>query len=752
MQQDNVLITFFDVLANARQDSIIVNVFKRLPRVIGDHLAKIDSGLNLIEEPVFLVQKQCDFDANPLSPIPMSVFENESQGLLNGSQSEFFEIYETLFEVQASECWLAWLNGFAEELSSKWGTPAFAAICCFFLQAIFPAAEVQDVLNAVEMVFDSRYTFFENESVVLRKLRQRVLEIMLMKFPNQLSVLILRSTKTAFLFAEIIGRIHSRLDLVTLGLLLDETLVEIITDNLINLQKEKTLAAHRAWSTIFVFLEFIFKNHEVLDFFFRSSGFAHYFLGLYTLESVRPSLFSVLHTLFSNSTNANIVVRFCREMLENGHRPHISFFLEQLAERLVYYPDLVHVFADLGHHAVSLFIDSPEVALQVLPLISVIMCHVDTFCFTDSELFRIATVFRKLEATDEGNILLASILARRKSVSFSTTFLIQYSQFILPVLSYVSLSISIRAFSGLCRYSISNCIAVHEGGLDLFLIELISNFGKQFCFRGIEFESSTDNQFIVSLVFPLLNQIATFSCTSEVAARYIELAVPLENGEFPRFAEATLNSLSRILSILSRVPSPFYEFCTGAESLSFPPLDSHRLINGFAFAAWVLADVPIGQSAIPQCLLFSMMGNHSKSVFLFLNGVALCIQFSGPTGISSIVLTNSFSNGVWHFISLFFTAQTNDLIGHLYYGVDSDVLTPFLVKNPSFGETPIQIQIGGYIDNLPVSVPFFWLGPAKFSPNAVSNPSALWTSGSINPEIETGFPRLIEKQSNSSLC
>jgi hypothetical protein len=248
-----------------------------------------------------------------------------------------------------------------------------------------------------------------------------------------------------------------------------------------------------------------------------------------------------------------------------------------------------------------------------------------------------------------------------------------------------------------------------------------------------------------------LNRISTFFCTSEVACRYLQLSVPSDHGIFPILANEAIQSLSRLLSTFSKFPPPLYEFSSSALPLSFPALNAQKINKDVSFVAWILLDVPIGRSSSVQPLLFSLIAPGSKSILLFFNGVSLCVQFAGPHGISSIVLTSSFSSGCWHFISLFITTIPNEPIGHLYFGFDSEPVAPFLIKNPDFSDAPVRVQIGGFVDLLPFSRPYLWLGPAKFFGKLFKGPAVFSPASIAKFENSSDFPKFNEQQPGSSL-
>jgi hypothetical protein len=279
---------------------------------------------------------------------------------------------------------------------------------------------------------------------------------------------------------------------------------------------------------------------------------------------------------------------------------------------------------------------------------------------------------------------------------------------------------AIGYLDGLCRYSLWNCRICHLGQLDIFLLEIIQNFGKSFNFRGIEFEHDFKDDFLFSVGLPLFNLIATYCCSPQVVAKYFRLVIPSKAGKYPALAEPIFASLSRLLSSISRTPTALYEFSEDSPPLCFGEIGVKDIRNGFSFIGWILLDVPVAQSASSQPVVFSVRAAQDRSIVCFLTGSSLCVQFLGELGVFSVLLTSSLSTGTWHCLSL--TFKPIDANAQMLVTLDSNPTMLYIVKNPYFLECNIQIDIGGFIQTVPVREVYCWLGPIKFLTGVMNSP------------------------------
>ena len=738
-QVDIRFVLLFTQIANSVDDNkSVLRAYRRLPKFISLHLEQLSSEVQRELSLPKLTPSKSDCGNLSLSiswddihdafekvdPISVSVFEVNTKDLMNQQQFDFLTKLRSLMSPTCPGYRSAFVQAYGQLIAKSISSTMLSANLAFLINTYAGVREKsEEFFDAIDTIFDPQYTVFCDMNMYVHKLRQLLFDTVTASSPYDLRQIVMHSDKSPLLLAETIGRIHAKLGFVDLSTIFDETIVSIITNSLVFLQSQREIIMHKAWSTIFMFIVAVLDDTNTLSVLLSHPSFTIYFLGLFPKKDFQSIVFTAMQKFLIRSKNCDIVAEFCTNMLEVASQipkyiGDAALFISKLKDSLSVNPEIIPYFKDLAHKSLSLLVMKPtnDTLMGVLSFFAVIHMNVEGVTFEEREVVALSRVFREMEASDEGLGLLASILARRKSASYSSTFLIQNNHMLPMLLSYGDLKAAIKFISELCHYSLYNLQQCHIGGYDLFLVTLLENFGKPFIFGDVKYDpKGIDRQFVTDIIFPVLALMSEYWSSGEIAARLLCLSIPSEEGVYPDLAEQSMDVTVKTLGQIARNQVPIYQFTAANKTICFPDVNGNSISEGFTFVAWVLIDSPTTLTSSHPAIFSVYTDEESEeSIILFVSGTSIHAQFASADdpGASSIIVAPDVPSGKWHMITFVYKPQCDET-AKVMFNMDALNWGAFIVKKPFFEDKVVTVQIGGFISNYEICDTFSFIGPFR---------------------------------------
>lgn len=738
-QVDIRFVLLFTQIANSVDgNKSILRSYRRLPEFISLQLEKLSSEADIQVGLPKLTPSKSECGSLNLSiswddlhdgldkidPISVSVFEVETKDLLNETQFGFLTKLRSLLSPTCREYRSAFVESYGQLIAKSIPNSVLSANLAFLISTYAGVRENSaEFFDAIDSIFDPQYTVFHGMNLHIHKLRQLLFDTVTASSPYGLRYFVRHSDKTPLLLAETIGRIHAKLGFLDLSTIFDDGTVAIITDSLVSLHSQPEEIMRRAWSTIFMFITAVLDNVSTLSVLMTHPSFSFYFLGLFPRKAFQSIVFTALQKFLVTTKQCDTVVEFCTNMFEVASRntkyiQEAASFISKLKDSLSFNPILIPFFKDLAHKSLDLIVKEPrnESMVGLLSFFAVIHMNVEGVDFEEREIVALAHVFREMRHSDEGLGLLASILAKRKSSSFGSTFLIQNYNIFPMLLSYGNLKDSIKFLCDLCHYSLFNMRQCHLGGYDLFLLTLLQNFNRPFRFGDVLYDpSGIDRGFITEVIFPLLSRMSEYWSSGEIASKFLCLSIPNENGVYPELTQEAMDVFVKSLNEIARTQVPVYQFSKSSKAICFSDIKGSVIEGGFTFVAWVLIDTPTTlTSSHPAFFSIYTEEEVEESIILFLSGSSIHAQFAtaDDDSTSSIIVAPEISSGRWHMMTFVYVPIDSET-AKVRFSLDAGNWSTSMVQRPCFEDKEVTIQIGGFITNYEICDSFTFVGPFR---------------------------------------
>ena len=535
----------------------------------------------------------------------------------------------------------------------------------------------------------------------------------------------------AFLFADIIGRIHMDLSSFDLSTVLsEETLAAIIhvVSNLCSLSRQGDemcmQKAQEARSGLFIFLLAILEDYDIAATCFSSTVFTNGFLSKIFESSLQDAILSLIskfllrfkgtdvHVLIPLAEFIDSIVRVCSSMTENENPQHVfSSLIGAVNGAVLHNRDIGPIFKSLLYSATTFLTAHPTSGFleQTLQLYSALLFSSKEVTLSIEHVCQLSKVIEKSEGISPSETTICEIIAmmaRSRSVSTSSVFLIHEPLAVVLIFSIVhNAADSVRylgLFSQLCTSSAYNCMQCHKGELDLLLLNLVRT--RSFIFRGCNVDMEITDSDIHNLVIPLVMSIITHACSQQVISKIVELACPAEDQSFPSFSQDLLSSLSSTMTVLAQNPPHLLYLGYDNQTIEVQSFQSREIENGFTFRFSIYLDCHTTLATNKKPAVMRLFDDDME-IELYFQGVSLICTISSPGSKSFAALTHSFPSGVWTNATVVFVTPTDsDAVVTLY--INNNLPIIYTVQLPPFKDGLLRVVIGGLAEDIEESDDF----------------------------------------------
>jgi hypothetical protein len=181
-----------------------------------------------------------------------------------------------------------------------------------------------------------------------------------------------------------------------------------------------------------------------------------------------------------------------------------------------------------------------------------------------------------------------NMLNASTNLSMNLPFVIKVPEVIPLVLVAFSRSRQLPAvlahFMDLCKHSVGNIIALHNGEATSLLLRAVEG---SFEYRGriVDFDFTTNRTFFIQThIWPLVALILASRSSYEVDHTLRSLVTPDAQGVFSPHASLVIELIDLAFSLIDRNPFPQFPIATPTPIITFHAVDSSRISNGFVFA------------------------------------------------------------------------------------------------------------------------------------------------------------------------
>lgn len=337
---------------------------------------------------------------------------------------------------------------------------------------------------------------------------------------------------------------------------------------------------------------------------------------------------------------------------------------------------------------------------------------VDETKLTSKQLRLVIYLIKKIEGNNPSQatkLSLMNLCAASVALGIDSLFLILRPSMIpLLFIAYGEsdqLNDVLNMVNELCDFSETNCIAVHESGLDYILLEFIYNFmikkDRAVNFRGIQFTLNFNETDIFNSIFPFLEKIFTVSANNVDISLLNNLICNFDN---PNLCDTVSSLILRLLLKQKTKVSPTFPLGFKQSPLTMTKVSPNVINVSFSFITWIKIDRPISlqMSKSVPIITITDKSHHNRTsninnsqatnVFsLFINRGCLYYQFNDRLEL----INQQIPSNTWIFIGFVCQRTTQQLsciglfteLSMLYC---DDVPCVFFPK-----ESSLTITIGG---------------------------------------------------------
>jgi hypothetical protein len=268
-------------------------------------------------------------------------------------------------------------------------------------------------------------------------------------------------------------------------------------------------------------------------------------------------------------------------------------------------------------------------------------------------LLKIITAVEKNEPSDSTFLKLKNIMNASTNISMNFPFLIKAPS-ILPVvlLSFAKssrLALVLDLFMSLCRHSLSNVSALHEGEVDYLLLRGVK--GK-FEYRGcrVRFNFAFDStSFIREHVMPLIALIVSEHSSYPIDHVFCELIAPGERGNFSKTAELGFETLQMIFAHTKLNPPLQLPVIAPGPIVRFDNVDGTRFFDGFVLGFYTKID-SVKTGTMPHKFILFQIQDSAHIFMLRHRQGGLHAMYEGDGTRTSCALVKNFPVQNWTYI------------------------------------------------------------------------------------------------------
>ena len=333
---------------------------------------------------------------------------------------------------------------------------------------------------------------------------------------------------------------------------------------------------------------------------------------------------------------------------------------------------------------------------------------------------------------------LVQIMAGVPLLSCSPTFMIRVPGIALVIiktyLDHDKFSEVTEFMEGLCRYTQTNSVAMHEGGLDAFLLDVLHQ----------RWFDDTLSEKMTSAILSLFLKIASISSSPDVAVKFVALLSPNSKGIVSKYFWSVLATMNRMVG--SRLNCPDGSIVLDSNVVVTGP-EKVQLQQGFTFVCWVDIESNMPQFK-PVLLNIAASEQHFFRLSVSSNLLFAC-QRDGKTESTGKV-DKSLPLHTWSFLAVNYSIS-GQLASVTVY-LNGDEIGILQMPIPKLLRYPSVISFGGALADSQRPDNQSHLGPAGVYPLMQAKEiSALYFRGPLQLERDSAKPYFLYVPEDKSL-
>ncbi|OHS97071.1 hypothetical protein TRFO_09605 [Tritrichomonas foetus] len=548
-----------------------------------------------------------------------------------------------------------------------------------------------------DFLFHPKYTVFGPFSLdpTINLFRSTIIDMIAAHSPKLFYDLLNSFKEYPFLFTEILGRLLFK---VPIKKLMSDTAFKMISDVYDNLQYIN--APSYARSTIISFILQYLKNPSTFYECLNSRFFIDSFFKMMFEKGVTKIFLNVLQEslcMINDKETINKLTIMKEYLLMAASRcpeikQQILFFVSGISSIKPYYISLFHDF--LGLFLSDLKIKHTASLPQLQKSINYTISFLSDVSSYEGEKFSLSPEYFSILADNIDLISfenLINLISESKIIKTTSQFLMKRPDFLLLLfIKYNNKSEEIvkilTILLKLAQYSEYNCRALHDGKVDLILLNLLDNqMPVTINRRSINF--NVDDKTKKKIVIPLIKLICKSKSNNEIAKFFTNSITERKSFEL-------LKLLDELLSSLSVEPSSQYQVGNNSSFCEITGLSTSVLNGDFTISFFLKTDPGslLNNTTIINLITFHDKSHHRFSISL-INGV-LFASLTSDSLHTMVSLSPRMNFNKWTFYTIEFSKHEQGFRILTFKDFERLHDSDFCPLN--FDNGQMKITLGGY--------------------------------------------------------
>lgn len=535
-----------------------------------------------------------------------------------------------LIEEAHISCIRIFLESFATLISTQ-KSDSFIPCYSFFLYCVSHfsrISSIKDYYFAIfhPLIFNQSLSIFSYIPDFIDTLRSHVFEVVLTTDPTSITSLIKSTQNSELLTAECLARILSHIPQVDFKIFTAETVLRNLASSLKNLQflrREHPNEFIKAYMSCLSFISKLLSEKQIAELCFTNATFSRNLFGLIYDEDIAEQIIvCICDYLGTNSEmeSTYFIINVFESISSTKKSQMGEFFIDQIQRSIERNNSCVLIVDDWIDSMLDFSISNPSqktLSSCLRIILMLVRQHNSPYKFSAKRLIKIVNSIQLNEGDEPSESvisLLWGIAAQTKSVFTDSMFLIRCSSIIVPVFATMSkfnCQKFLERIKELCFHSPSNCVACHDGGLDLCLLDFLLK--GEVNHRGLKFTPNISENEIDSTVFPLIFTILQEKSSKAESSRIINLII---KGNI-KMAEY----LNMHISQMTNSMKPTFKLCSTESIYKHQGFNPQKLNFSFSFSFYIKIDQSI--SSLMQPITIFSINSKSTQLSLILNHTSL---------------------------------------------------------------------------------------------------------------------------------
>ena len=502
----------------------------------------------------------------------------------------------------------------------------------------YPSHNILSILWDTDVFDPSYHIFYKNQplSEMINLLRIFIFDTISQKDPIQFLLLLEKSAKFPFLFCEFLFRILKDIENIDITMLMDEKIFHSIIENchfLLNLQEKmdeseiELYDIQRAREINFIFIFYLVQHKETQIQCISSKDFTDGFLWFIYEEDMTEKIILLLRDVLSEiepeiyaiELITSFITKFCISIQTNnkenfetlGNQNNLVKIIEHFSSELIsglqsncYSLKLVPYFEIVFHQFIKVMEDypSPIIIESCFSYIEMLIQNdeLNDYEITPFIISNFSKIIKKCYNNEPPMAIrhhLQYILTKQYSTIGDYQMFIKCPSsipfFIACYGSSKQIDGILNQFYKLCEFSAFNEVQMHDGNLDLILLNYLSKREKHtiISYKGADIELNLENN---EIVYKLLVKISTCKSNACIVNQFLDLItqIPTDFNQEQIFkvCVSECEVISAILQKCYTKPIPNFSIGTIHPQFTVSNIPILSLRDGFTIHFQLLVD------------------------------------------------------------------------------------------------------------------------------------------------------------------